>query len=290
MAVVDISNLSKSDQEAVREASRTGDYSKVSEEGLRIITDTAYDTSDVVFRQVERGLSSSIRGVARMFGLDPQSDQDAERQSRAMFETNPGTSWASYIGGSILDPINAIGVGKVKTALSAGARYSALGGALGFIEPTYDEYEDSRLRNAAVGAGTLGLFGAGVTGLVNKIAGKSSQDVEKALTEQAQKSLTSAATTPSAVGPPKPLVGPMSPSGVGVTPEDTFGKETSSLLSIDVKEYKPQERINLVLPDGTQARLTQEQALKGGYLNFRKRVKWLKRKVATVFIMQPLDL
>ena len=79
MAVVDISNLSKSDQEAVREASRTGDYSKVSEEGLRIITDTAYDTSDVVFRQVERGLSSSTRGVARMFGLDPQSDQDAER-------------------------------------------------------------------------------------------------------------------------------------------------------------------------------------------------------------------
>jgi hypothetical protein len=269
MAVVDISNLSKSDQEAVREASRTGDYSKVSEEGLRIITDTAYDTSDVVFRQVERGLSSSTRGVARMFGLDPQSDQDAERQSRAMFETNPGTSWASYIGGSILDPINAIGVGKVKTALSAGMRFGALGGALGFIEPTYDEYEDSRLRNAAVGAGTLGLFGAGVTGLVNKIAGKSSQEVEKALTDEAQKSLTAATTTPSAVGPPKPLVGPMSPSGVGVTPENTFGPETSSLLSIDVTAYKPQERINLILPDGTQARLTQEQALKEGYITLK---------------------
>ena len=93
MAVVDISNLSKSDQEAVREASRTGDYSKVSEEGLRIITDTAYDTSDVVFRQVERGLSSSIRGEDRMIGLDLQSDQDAESHSRAMFEITPTTPW-----------------------------------------------------------------------------------------------------------------------------------------------------------------------------------------------------
>lgn len=270
MALVDISSLSKSDQEAVREAAITGDYSKVSEEGLRVITDTKYTRSEVAFRQAERGLTSTVRGVARMFGLDPQTDRDAERESRAMFETNPGTSWTSYIGGSLFDPINAIGVGRVKTALSAGARYAGLGAALGFVEPTYDEFEDSRLRNAAVGAGTLGLFGAGITGLVNKIAGRSAQEVEEALTTQAKTNLEAAATTPSLQGPPPQLVGPQPPSpvsleGAGLTPQATFGPETAG-LTIDIAEYKPNEVINLILPDGKPANLTQEAAREQGLL------------------------
>jgi hypothetical protein len=267
MATVDISNLAKSDQEALRKAVKTGDYSSVSEAALRVITDTPYDTGAVISRQVERSVTSSIRGIAHLFGLQPETDRQAEIESRAMFETNPTASWSSYIGGSIFDPINAIGVGRVKTAVSAGARYAALGGALGLLEPTYDEYEDSRVRNAALGAGTLGLFGAGVTGLVNKIAGKSASEVEEALTNQAADSLNSATTTPS-LGGSKPRLrsGPATVRDP-LTPEAMFEKEGTTGIPIDVNAYRPDEPINLTLPDGSLYKGTQEQAWKNGYLN-----------------------
>tara|TARA_R110000851_G_scaffold4497_4_gene18370 strand:- start:328 stop:7452 length:7125 start_codon:yes stop_codon:yes gene_type:complete len=50
-------------------------------------------------------------------------------------------------------------------------------------------------------------------------------------------------------------------------------EQVDSVISIDEKEYKPQETINLILPDGSQARLTQEQALKEGYIKLRKGLK-----------------
>ena len=47
-------------------------------------------------------------------------------------------------------------------------------------------------------------------------------------------------------------------------------EDIDSVISIDEKEYKPQEIINLILPDGSQARLTQEQALKKRYIKLGK--------------------
>ena len=47
-------------------------------------------------------------------------------------------------------------------------------------------------------------------------------------------------------------------------------EEDVSDFFIDEKDYKPQEIINLILPNGSQARFTQEQALKKGYIKLRK--------------------
>lgn len=264
MATVDISSLAKSDQAALREAVKTGDYSAVSEAALRVVTDTPYSTGEVISRQVERSVTSTIRGIADLFGLEPESDRQAEIESRAMFELNPGASWSSYIGGSILDPVNAVPGGAYKTATQAFVKLGAFGGALGFVEPTYDDFEDSRLRNAAVGAGTLGLFGAGVTGFVNKIAGKSAQEVEQALTDQASDSLSAATTT---AGPKPRLRSGPAVARDPLTPEAMFGQETSAIPDIDVKVYRPDAPIELTLPNGTPFRGTQEQAVNNGHLN-----------------------
>jgi hypothetical protein len=177
MALSDINKLAKSDQEEARKALQTGDWSKVSTAAMRVLGDAPYDTSEVISTQFGRAATSTIRGIADLFGADITDDVEEEKKSRAMFETNPAASWTSYIGGSVLDPINLVPLAKVKTAGEAFLKLGAFGGVTGFVEPVYDEYEDSRLTNAAFGAGTLGLFGAGVTGLVNKIAGKSAKEV-----------------------------------------------------------------------------------------------------------------
>ena len=247
MALSDIDKLAKSDQEEARKALQTGDWSKVSTAAMRVLGDVPYDTSDVISTQFGRGATSTIRGIADLFGADITDDVEEEKKSRAMFETNPAASWTSYIGGSVLDPVNLIPLARVKTAGEAFLKLGAFGGITGFVEPVYDEYEDSRLTNAALGAGTLGLFGAGVTGLVNKIAGKSAKEVEEALTSQAQDSLNAATTTPSMVGPkPRLKSGPatvrepgVTPQAAGLTPEDTFGVPTTPDEVLDVAFSPP---------------------------------------------------
>ena len=247
MALSDIDKLAKSDQEEARKALQTGDWSKVSTAAMRVLGDVPYRPSEVVETQFSRGATSTIRGIADLFGADITDDIEEEKKSRAMFETNPIASWASYIGGSGLDPVNLIPLARVKTAGEAFLKLGAFGGITGFVEPVYDEYEDSRLTNAALGAGTLGLFGAGVTGLVNKIAGKSAKEVEEALTSQAQDSLNAATTTPSMVGPkPRLKSGPatvrepgVTPQAAGLTPEDTFGVPTTPDEVLDVAFSPP---------------------------------------------------
>ena len=247
MALSDIDKLAKSDQEEARKALQTGDWSKVSTAAMRVIGDVPYDTSDVISTQFGRAATSTIRGIADLFGADITDDVEEEKKSRAMFETNPAASWTSYIGGSVLDPVNLVPLARVKTAGEAFLKLGAFGGITGFVEPVYDEYEDSRLTNAALGAGTLGLFGAGVTGLVNKIAGKSAKEVEEALTSQAQDSLNAATTTPSMVGPkPRLKSGPatvrepgVTPQAAGLTPEDTFGVPTTPDEVLDVAFSPP---------------------------------------------------
>lgn len=247
MALSDIDKLAKSDQEEAKKALETGDWSKVSTAAMRVLGDVPYRPYEVLETQLARGATSTIRGIADLLGADITDDVEEEKKSRAMFETNPAASWASYIGGSVLDPINLIPLARVKTAGEAFLKLGAFGGVTGFVEPVYDEYEDSRLTNAAFGAGTLGLFGAGVTGLVNKIAGKSASEVEQALTSQAQENLDAATTTPSFVGPkPRLKSGPatvrepgVTPQAAGLTPEDTFGIPTTPDEVLDVAFSPP---------------------------------------------------
>jgi hypothetical protein len=90
MALSDIDKLAKSDQEEARKALQTGDWSKVSTAAMRVLGDVPYDTSDVISTQFGRAATSTIRGIADLFGADITDDVEEEKKSRAMFETNPG--------------------------------------------------------------------------------------------------------------------------------------------------------------------------------------------------------
>ena len=243
MALSDINKLAKSDQEAAKEALKTGDWRGVSTAGMRVLADRPYDTSDVLSTQAERAATSTIRGIAKLLGATVDDNLEEEQKSRAMFHTNPVASWTSYIGGSILDPLNLVPLTKVKTAGDALLKLGAFGGVTGFIEPVYDEFNDSRLQNTLVGAGTLGLFGAGLTGLVNKIAGKSVQEVEQVLTSQATDSLNAATTSPSFAGPKPKLKSRPATVQDPLTPEAMFGQE--AVGSFDTAFVPPKfERIH----------------------------------------------
>jgi len=242
MALTDLDKLAKDDRAAAEEALRTGDWSRVSTPALRVLADLPYSPGEAASTAFSRAATSTVRGIAQLFAGDEEDslvsiadeDLEMEKKLRAVLELNPGTGWSSYIAGSVFDPINAIGVGAYKTAGQALVRLGALGGAAGFVEPTYDEYDDSRVFNAAVGAGAVGLFGAGLTGLANKIAGKSSKEVEQALTSQASDNLAAASTTgPTATTTVKPRI-KVKPTvreseqlgfdlNAGMTPEQTFG-------------------------------------------------------------------
>ena len=243
MALTDLDKLAKDDRAAAEEALRTGDWSRVSTPALRVLADMPYSPGEAASTAFSRAATSTVRGIAQLFAGDEEDslvsiadeDLEMEKKLRAVLELNPATGWSSYIAGSVFDPINAVGVGAYKTAGQALMRLGALGGASGFVEPTYDEYDDSRVFNAAVGAGAVGLFGAGLTGLANRIAGKSPREVEQALTSQASDNLAAASTTgpttaTTTVKPRikvKPTVRESEQLGfdlnAGMTPEQTFG-------------------------------------------------------------------
>lgn len=243
MALTDLDKLAKDDRAAAEEALRTGDWSRVSTPALRVLADMPYSPGEAASTAFSRAATSTVRGIAQLFAGDEEDslvsiadeDLEMEKKLRAVLELNPATGWSSYIAGSVFDPINAVGVGAYKTAGQALMRLGALGGAAGFVEPTYDEYDDSRVFNTAVGAGAVGLFGAGLTGLANRIAGKSPREVEQALTSQASDNLAAASTTgpttaTTTVKPRikvKPTVRESEQLGfdlnAGMTPEQTFG-------------------------------------------------------------------
>lgn len=204
MAQIDISGLSKSDQEAVLKATETGDWSGVSEAGLRVILDDPYDTSDVIARGVERGITNTIRGVTGLFN-DEQgvADFEAERELRAMLTLNPVAGWSSYLAGSVFDPANTIPIPAFSTVPRAVAGFAAFGGLTGAIDPLYKEFDDSRTTNILTSAATAGVLGGGITALVNKVAGKTGKSLQEELVGQAQANLNAAAVTP---GTPKPRI------------------------------------------------------------------------------------
>jgi len=240
MALTDLDKLAKDDRAAAEEALRTGDWSRVSTPALRVLADMPYSPGEAASTAFSRAATSTVRGIAQLFAGDEEDslvsiadeDLEMEKKLRAVLELNPATGWSSYIAGSVFDPINAIGVGAYKTAGQALVRLGALGGAAGFVEPTYEEYDDSRAVNTAIGAGAVGLFGAGVTGIANKIAGKSSKEVEEALTTKASEDLKAATTSagPTSV-PPAATAGP---STVAVKPRVKVRPDVRDAEKLDV--------------------------------------------------------
>jgi hypothetical protein len=122
-----------------------------------------------------------------------KTDFEREYEFRVMQEQSPWWANSAYIATSVVaDPTNLLGIGLAKNAWKAAGVFGTLGAASAAIEPVYEEWDDSRLRNIAYGAGFGAVLGGGATKLVQALearAAKKSAAVEadataKTLTEE----------------------------------------------------------------------------------------------------------
>ena len=189
MANIDYASLlTEEDQKALLE----GRYEELSLDAKKLIAG-GFSTGEVVQRGLERGVTSSARGIAQLAGYGDVYPDDAEkeRQFRMMTETNPAAAIGSNVVGNIgdlvtlpvafLKPLKA--ASAVGTAAMRGAAQGAFGGAL---EPTYQEYGDSRLMNVAAGTG----LGAGLGAVIGKVLKKFGIDINEPGAEAKVKALS----------------------------------------------------------------------------------------------------
>ena len=182
MAEIDYSLIPVKDLEIMA----TGTLEGVSTPTLQYLAGESGSSWDAFTSNVERGFTSSMRGLGI---LDPNYDEDlqAEKESRMALETNPIAGWTGLITGSILDPVTlpaavlkpiAIG-GKIATGTLRGATAGAFGGA---IEPTYEAMGDSKTLNIVTGLTLGGGLGAGAAALLRKFG--IDADLSKATPEE----------------------------------------------------------------------------------------------------------
>lgn len=158
-----------------------------------------YGVGETIARGLERGVTSSIRGAAQLLGGAPstippeqqdlitqmqgtplgdqvsslatpgqmqRTDLQREAEFRAMAQQRPVAAYGSQIAGSILDPINLVPLGGVRTVAQGARNIAAAGGVMGALEPVYGE--DSRLLNIVGGVAVGGVLGGTVGGLIQK--------------------------------------------------------------------------------------------------------------------------
>jgi len=174
MAQVNWGSLSTSDLEAIA----NNQWNKVSEPGLKVVSQQEYGTAETLGRGFERGVTSTLRGLSQLFGNDLdfynrafgyQTDLEKEQEFRAMVDTNTGAALTGVIAGSIADPTNLIPLARAKTMGQFVRQGATVGGIAGALEPTYEEeFADSRLKNIAIGTGFGAVLGAGLGKLVGK--------------------------------------------------------------------------------------------------------------------------
>jgi hypothetical protein len=152
-----------------------------------------YGIYDTLHRSVERGFTSTARGIEEFItgdigdGIGTEgTDAEREYEYRKMLAQNPGTAIAGTIGGSILDPITAplafLKLFKIGGTLATGALRGGIAGASGgATEPVYDEYGDSAALNIMLGTGVGSLLG-----------GAAGKFFPKALTDDVQQAIEDA--------------------------------------------------------------------------------------------------
>ena len=122
-----------------------------------------------------------------------KTDLEREYEFRVMQEQSPWWAGAGYLSTAVVaDPTNLIGIGLAKNAWKAAGVFGTLGAASAGLEPIYEEWDDSRLRNMAYGAGFGAVLGGGATKLVNALEARAAKksaavevdDTAKALTEE----------------------------------------------------------------------------------------------------------
>jgi hypothetical protein len=171
-----------------------------------------YGLGETVARGLERGVTSTIRGAGQLLGAPsatvPPEEQDAitqmqgtplgeqisslatpgqiqktdlqrEAEFRAMAEQRPVAAYGSMIAGNIVDPINLVPLGGVRTVAQGARNIAAAGGVMGALEPVYGE--DSRILNIAGGAVLGGALGGGVGALIQKYGREAVEQAGKEL-------------------------------------------------------------------------------------------------------------
>ena len=122
-----------------------------------------------------------------------KTDLEREYEFRVMQEQSPWWAGAGYLSTAVVaDPTNLIGVGLAKNAWKAAGVFGTLGAASAGLEPVYEEWDDSRLRNIAYGAGFGAVLGGGATKLIQSLEARAAKksaavevdDTAKALTEE----------------------------------------------------------------------------------------------------------
>lgn len=190
--------------------------------------------TDTIVRQAERAATGTARIVGSLYNkaveaMGGQSDDlsktkfstlapeetDAykEGESRVGFAERPVTSIGASIAGAVADPVNLVsgagiaskiapGLGAVGKAMVAGGITGAAGGAL---NPVYEEYDDSIVKNVLFGAG-IGTAGGIVAGLLGKYASKKTPEIQPRQPSEIQG--PPSAVERAASFEPKPLVDP----------------------------------------------------------------------------------
>ena len=122
-----------------------------------------YGLGETLSRSFERGISATARGAEQLSGVDvpltdfgTEEDLRREFQRRVMQEQSPVSSFVGEIGGAIADPVT-LPAKVAKVPMTVMGLLS--GGAYGFLEPTYEEMDDSRVANTLLGSGVGGVFG-----------------------------------------------------------------------------------------------------------------------------------
>jgi hypothetical protein len=174
-----------------------GNVSKVSDQALDFLTGNI-GAGEAFIRNVERGITASMRGAGQLVRqaapsafkqtVAPSSpeevqlpqftetpDIERERAARMAREVRPVAGYGGLIIGAVADPLNLVPVARATNVARGIAGGATAGGLAGALEPTFQEFGDSRLQNIAVGT----AFGGAVGGLIGKFFGKELDNISK---------------------------------------------------------------------------------------------------------------
>jgi hypothetical protein len=138
---------------------------------------------DSFSRQFTKEVTSTSRGIQEMATGERTTDARSDFLAEVALEKDP---WKAYTGmavGALLDPVTlpaaflkVLKLGRIGTSALAGA----FGGGAGAVR---EEYGESRLANAAFGAGAGGILGAGVEVLMRRFGVNSVEELQKVIDE-----------------------------------------------------------------------------------------------------------
>lgn len=131
-----------------------------------------------------RGASETARGIQQLMDEgDYQQAYEKEFMARVYAAQNPKSDFSGYLTGSLGDVPSYLfggfarkGAGFFEEVLT---KAGSIGTASGLIAPVYEEFGDSRTKNAVVGAATTVAVMAPIAALLRKYGAKSEAELEE---------------------------------------------------------------------------------------------------------------